>query len=185
MLSWARCTHKKQPCDKRTRQGHSNSSDTSGCLPCAGHQAWYRAPGTQAEHSWRCPWTQRSRSIAPSWRQKLPLVPNPPASSELHICIFNRTRAGGLLPRLSPSASLLSPSPGKAENTATSQASLAASCNQPTDPGEKIKGKQPGPWPPPRSGQEHQHYLGAWATCRISGSTPDLSIQICFNKIPG
>ena len=68
------------------------------------------APGL-VQRPWHTGWaflevprTQRNRSMAPSWRQKLHLVPSPRESSELHICIFNRTRAAGLPPRLSPSA---------------------------------------------------------------------------------
>ena len=93
MLSWAHCTHEKQPCDKKTHQGHSNLSDTSECLPCAGPQAWCRAPGTQAEHSWRCPGPSEIGPQLPHGGKNSPL-------SQVHVNPQSSTSAFSIEPGL-------------------------------------------------------------------------------------
>ena len=161
MLSRARCTHKKQPCERglardipthQTRQSAYRVLGPRFGAETLAHRL--SILGGAHEPSEVGPWILRAPHMHfqqnPSWWS---------ATQTLSICLLFC-----LLPQ------------GRLKTQPPLEPPLQLAVNQPPDPGKKMKEKQPGPWPPPCSGQESQHCLGAWSKCSISGSTPDLRI---------
>lgn len=128
MLSRARCTHKKQPCERglardipthQTRQSAYRVLGPRFGAETLAHRL--SILGGAHEPSEVGPWLPHGGKNSPL--------------SQVHLNPQSSTYAFSTEPELvvcNPDSlhlpSLLSPSPGKAENTATSRASLAASC---------------------------------------------------------